>query len=206
MTTLRRIARALLPSASRGPDRAFFEDWHRRGEDPWGHLASDYERERFDWTLAALGDRRFGRALEVGCSIGVFTERLAAHCEELLAVDISQEAVDRARERLADLPNVTIDRRTLPEDMPPGAFDLVVCADVLVYWTAEELRSALGPLEAAVGEGGVLLAVSYRPKVRVQPLRGDQAHDLLTAHTALTHTLREDRGDHRLDRFERRHA
>jgi len=203
MSRLRRFVRSLWPAPDAGPDRAYFEAWDRRGDDPWGHIASSYEHERYDWTIAALDGRRFGHALEVGCSLGVFTERLAPHCDDLLAVDISEVAVTRARERLASAANVRVERRTLPTDMPAGPFDLIVCADVLVYWTADELGAALRGFEAALAPAGVLLAVHYRPKVRIQPLRGDEAHDLIATRTTLTPTLHDVRGDHRLDRFER---
>jgi SAM-dependent methyltransferase len=204
MKRLRRVVRGLWPTPSIGPDRSYFESWDRRSEDPWGHVASTYEQERYDWMLASLGGRRFKRALEVGCSLGIFAEQLAAHCDELLAVDISEVSVARTRERLARFPHVRVERRTLPAEMPEGQFDLIVCADVLVYWTAAELRSALGALTARLSQGGVLLAVHYRPKVRIQPLRGDEAHDIVGAEPTLALTLHDERGDHRLDCFERR--
>ncbi len=203
MKSLRRLVRAVWPAPSRGPDAEYFDEAHRRSEDPWGHLSNDYERQRYAWMIEALDGRRFGRAFEVGCSIGAFTELLADHCDELLAVDISQEAVDSARERLAERPGVSVECRTLPADMPAGPFDLIVCADVLMYWNAEELRGALKAFESSLTPEGVLLAVSYRPKVRIQPLQGDAVHDLLTAETSLTLTRHEERGDHRLDRFAR---
>jgi SAM-dependent methyltransferase len=204
MKRLRRVVRRLWPAPSQGPGRAYFESWDRRSDDPWGHVASSYERDRYAWTLAALGGRRYRRALEVGCSLGIFAEQLATHCDELLAVDISEVSVARATERLAGLTHVRVERRTLPAEMPEGPFDLIVCADVLVYWTAAELRSAVRAFTAALSEGGVLLAVHYRPKVRIQPLRGDEAHDTLAAEASLALTLHEVRGEHRLDRFERR--
>lgn len=202
MSYVRRLVRRFWPAPSTGPDRAYFEQWDRRSEDPWGHLESDYERGRYEWTIGALGGRRFGRALEVGCSLGMFTEMLAQHCDEVLGVDISDVSVQRARARLADVRNVRFERRTLPAQMPDGPFDLIVCADVLVYWRAEELRAALRAIEAALAPRGALLVVHYRPKVRVQPLRGDEAHDLVTGETRLTLTAHDERGDHRLDLFE----
>ena len=204
MSGLRDMARRLWPAPSKGPDREYFESWDSRSDDPWGHLASDYERSRYEWSIAALGGRRIGRALEVGCSLGMFTEMLAAHCDSVLGVDISEVSVTRARERLADVGNVTFERRTLPAEMPAGPFDLIVCADVLVYWTAGELRDALRAMEAQLSPGGALLLVHYRPKVRIQPLRGDEAHHIVAAATRLTHVAHDERGDHRLDLFEDR--
>lgn len=204
MNRIRSLVRRLWPAPSTGPDREYFESWDSRSDDPWGHLASEYERERYEWTIAALGGRHVGRALEVGCSLGMFTEMLARHCDDVLGVDISEVSVSRARERLADVPNVSFERRTLPAEMPAGPFDLIVCADVLVYWTADELRAALRAMEAQLAPGGALLLVHYRPKVRIQPLRGDEAHDIVAAHTRLAHTAHDERGDHRLDLFEDR--
>ena len=204
MSRLRAFVRNLWPAPATGPDREYFEQWDSRSDDPWGHLASDYERKRYEWTIAALGGRRVGRALEVGCSLGMFTEMLAAHCDAVLGVDISEVSVTRARERLAHVPNVGFERRTLPAEMPAGPFDLIVCADVLVYWTAGELRAALRAMEDRLAPGGALLLVHYRPKVRIQPLRGDEAHDIVAADTRLAHAAHDERGDHRLDLFEQR--
>lgn len=193
--SLRRFVLGLWPT----PTRAYFESWDRRSEDPWGHLAN--ERSRYEWMLAALEGRRFSRALDVGCSLGGFTEMLAPACDEVLGVDISEISVARARERLAEFPQAQVERRTLPAELPLGPFDLIVCADVMCYWTAGELRRALPQLEQALAPGGTLLLVHYRPKVRVQPLRGDEVHDIVARHISLTHTAYDARGDHRLDMY-----
>ena len=199
VTGLVRLLRRLRPV----PDRAYFERWDRRSEDPWGHLTSEYEQARYKWTIEALGGRRFGRALEIGCSMGGFTEMLAPHCDEVLAVDISDVSVERARERLARFSHVQVERQALP-DVPSGPFDLVVCADVLVYLTAAELGGVLPRIEAALAAGGTLLLVDYRPKVRVQPLRGDEVHDLVAQQTRLVLVTHDERGKHRLDLFQDR--
>ena len=81
-------------------DPATFERMYREDEDPWGFGTSAYEAAKYDRTIAALGDRRFHRALELGCSIGVLTARLAERCDELIALDTSATAVERARERV----------------------------------------------------------------------------------------------------------
>jgi hypothetical protein len=78
--------------------RENFEARYAANPDPWGFETSAYEHEKYERTLAALGHRHYGRAFEAGCSIGVFTAMLAERCDELLAVDIAQAAVDSARQ------------------------------------------------------------------------------------------------------------
>ena len=149
-------------SARLEPD--YFEGLYARDIDPWSFATSAYERDKYEQTLAALEGRRFPTALEAGCSIGVFTEMLAPDCGRLLAVDASEQALGAARERLARCENVQLERRVLPEELPLGPFDLVVCAELLYYWDEQLLLRALPALEAAVAPGGSLLAVHWRPR------------------------------------------
>jgi SAM-dependent methyltransferase len=157
----------------------YFERLYAERGDPWGFATSPYERSKYERTVAALGPRRFGRGLEVGCSIGVLTEMLADRCDDLLAVDCSALAVERARLRLAGRPDVRVERRTLPEEAPQGPFDLIVCSEVLYYWSRDLLVEALGALRAALAPEGSLLAVHWRPRTRTYPLQGDEVHAIL---------------------------
>jgi predicted TPR repeat methyltransferase len=181
-------------------DPATFERMYREEEDPWGFATSDYERAKYDRTIAALGARRFRRGLELGCSIGVLTERLAARCDELVGLDTSPTAVARARERV---PGAELRVATLPDELPAGPFDLVVASEVLYYFAPEPLAGLLDAVEAALEPGGRLLAVHWLPRTRTYPLLGDQVHEILRARPALR-LLHEERHErYRLDLFER---
>ncbi len=181
--------------------REHFEELYKRSEDPWSFATSEYERRKYERTLDVLEGRRFLRALELACSIGVFTAMLAPHCDELLAVDTSQRAVDLARERLADFPNARIERCTLPEETPKGPFDLIVASEVLYYFTEEIMFAALRRFEEELAPGGSLLAVHWRGEPRTHPLRGDEVHELLERHTRLTNVLTATEPEYRLDLF-----
>lgn len=182
----------------------YFEELYRADPDPWDLASSDYERGKYAVTLAALDGRRYARGLEVGCSIGTLSERLAGCCDELVAIDGSPRAVAAARARLGRLPNVSVIEGAVPGRMPEGRFDLVVCSEVLYYWDAPGLRSLWALLRDAVAPGGSLLAVHWRGPVRHYPLDGDTVHELIA----------DDPGDlarvrtgvwprFRLDRFDR---
>ena len=185
-------------------DREYFEELYAASRDPWNFETSDYEREKYRRTLDVLGGRRFRRALEVGASIGVFTEMLAGGCDELLAVDVSEKAVAAARERLQGQQHVTVERRTLPEEMPEGPFDLILASEVLYYFTREEMIAMLHGFETMLAPGGALLAVHWRRETRTYPLQGDEVHELLASHTSLALTESVSEPDYRLDLFENR--
>lgn len=184
----------------------YFDELYAARQDPWAFESSRYERDKYEATLAALGppERRFTRAFEAGCSIGVFTELLAPRCHELLAVDLSPLAVDRARARLDGQHNVRIERSALPEELPAGPFDLVVCSEILYYWSADLLVDVMDDLRGLLARGGSLVAVHWRPSTRDYPQRGDEVHDLLQdALGDLVHAASVTEPRYRLDRWDR---
>ena len=56
----------------------FFETMYAEREDPWEFASSQYERDRYAAIVRALGNRRYRRAFEPGCSIGILTPQLAS--------------------------------------------------------------------------------------------------------------------------------
>lgn len=184
--------------------REYFDALYARSRDPWGFETSDYERNKYERTLSVLAQRRYRRALEVGCSIGVFTAMLTPLCDELLAVDVSEAAVAVARQRLAGFPNVRLELRSMPEETPQGPFDLVVVSEVMYYWPEDVMLSALGRFEEVLAPGGSLLAVHWRKETKTYPLQGDEVHDLLLGHTRLANTTTIVEPEYRLDLFEDR--
>lgn len=184
--------------------REYFDELYARSRDPWGFETSEYERNKYERTLSVLAQRRYRRALEVGCSIGVFTAMLTPLCDELLAVDVSEAAVAIARQRLAGFPNVRLELRSMPEETPQGPFDLVVVSEVMYYWPEDVMLSALGRFEEVLAPGGSLLAVHWRKETKTYPLQGDEVHDLLLGHTRLANTTTIVEPEYRLDLFEDR--
>jgi predicted TPR repeat methyltransferase len=182
--------------------REYFERLYAESGDPWDFETSEYEQNKYTRTLAVLGERTFRRALEAGASIGVFTEMLAKRCEELLAVDVSVRAVVAARRRLSGLGHVRVERRTLPEEMPDGPFDLIVASEVLYYFPREEMLAVLQVFERELARGGTLLAVHWRRETRTYPLQGDEVHELLAQNTRLQNKETIIEPDYRMDLFE----
>jgi len=179
-----------------------FERLYAASADPWRYRTSAYERQKYADTIAALPSRRLGPVLEVGCSIGVFTQSLARRCERVLALDFSPRALELARERLGGRANVELRRGRFPEQAPTGPWDAVVCSEVLYYLQPESLARAIGWLEARLRGGATVVAVSWRGTGVDEPLRGDDVHDLLARALARWHDLDGRREGYRLDRFD----
>lgn len=116
--------------------------------DPWAY-ESAYEVEKYAHALSLLPEPAPARVLELACAEGHFTQRLAPRVGDLVAVDISQEALGRARARV-DAPHVRFACADLfAEPLPPGPFDVIFCAEVLYY--APD-RAALAAFAARVAQ------------------------------------------------------
>jgi len=126
----------------------YFADMYAGAEDPWGFRSRWYEQRKRDVTLAALTRPRYRRAFEPGCSIGVLTAALADRCDDVVAADVDERAVTTARDSLAPLGNVRVERLSLPQEWPDGMFDLVVISELAYYLGPAELDQLL---DCAVG-------------------------------------------------------
>ena len=184
----------------RSLNRKYFEDLYAKDADPWRFATSDYERAKYDATLAALPKGRYARALEVGCSIGVLTQRLAARCDHLLAVDIAEEPLRAARRRCAKLPGVRFARANAPADWPEGAFELILLSEVVYYLDYADVERLAARVRQSLDDGGDLLLVHWTG-LTDYPLSGDEAADLLLEHVCppLRMVRRERRQQFRLD-------
>lgn len=166
------------------PD-AVFDRVHGDTADPWDVDASWYEERKRDLTLAALPHRRYRRALEVGCSIGALTARLATRCDEVLALDGSRVAVASATTRLAQTPNVRVERAHLPEAWPDGRFDLVVVSEVGYFLSPARLRRLIARAEASLADDGVVVLCHWRHPIVGWPLDGPRVHEVWRRSTRL---------------------
>lgn len=181
-----------------------FEQIYAAREDPWDYESSAYEQAKYAHTLAAIGDGPFARALEIGCSIGVFTAQLAPRCGDLVAVDFSDRALARARRRLLRYPRVNLARVEFPHQTPSGPFDLIICSEVLYYLDAPARDQAIDWFASQLVAGALLVAVSWRGTGDEEPATGDAVHDQLIERLAPWHDADERRPGYRLDRFGRR--
>lgn len=143
-----------------------FDSIFSERQDPWESTTSDSERERFAVTFSVLdasGINQFAQAVELGCAEGIFTERLAPRCAHLDALDYSEVALSRARERLAGHPRITFRRWDMRRESLTGSYDLVVAMGVLTsLYRPGDVRRVSAQVIQAVKPGGFLLFSDVR--------------------------------------------
>ena len=183
--------------------REYFETLYEGADDPWSFATSNYEGEKYDRSLATIRPH-YVSGLEIGSSIGVFTQRLARQCDDLTAIDISDIALSRARRRCAGESNVHFARMAFPLEAPPGAFELITCCEVGYYWSDADLTAARDRIARILEPGGDLLLVHYLPAVDDYVRDGDAVHASFLADDRFAHTNRFRAQLYRLDLLRRR--
>ncbi|ESP99175.1 Methyltransferase [Streptomyces sp. GBA 94-10 4N24] len=164
---------------------SYFTGMYADAPDPWRLADRWYEHRKYTLTLASLPRRRYRRAFEPGCSVGVLTRMLAGRCEEVVAADRVAAAVEEAAARTADLPHVRVRRMAVPEEWPEGSFDLVVLSELLYYFDDERLDRVLANTVRSLEPGGTLVTVHWDHEVPEHRLTGSQLAPVLDARTGL---------------------
>ncbi len=178
-------------------DPAYFDALYAADPDPWRFASSDYERQKYAATVAALPPGRFARALEVGCSIGVLTRHLARHCDALLSIDVAAAALAQAGVN-CPAANVVFEQRRIPTEWPDGAFDLIVFSEVLYYLDRPDLISAAARTVGSLRPDGAVLLVHFLGLTNY-PLSGDDAAESFIAATGFIPALQRREPGYRLD-------
>lgn len=182
----------------------FFEAKYRGAPDadPWKFATSDYELQRYRVVMNAVGDRRYRRAYEPGCSVGILTQQLSSVCDQVYACDFSRTAVDVARDRCRALPGVSIRCAALTCNDPWAMFDLIVLCEIGYYFATDAWRNLVENMVRGMQPGTVLLASHWLGNSSDHVQCGDDVQDAIK-HPLLRCTLSERHEGFRLDRWTR---
>jgi 2-polyprenyl-3-methyl-5-hydroxy-6-metoxy-1,4-benzoquinol methylase len=115
------------------------------------------------WTRYLLADRYVGDrdVLDYGCGTGYGAQHLADTARDVLAVDVSQAAVDWARAHHPH-PRCRFERSAaLPTDLPSASRDVVVCFEVIEHLLPQD--ELLREFARILRPGGVLLVSTPDP-------------------------------------------
>jgi 2-polyprenyl-3-methyl-5-hydroxy-6-metoxy-1,4-benzoquinol methylase len=178
-------------------DAYFDQVW--TADDPWEQATRFSEHRKYAITVASLLRPRYRRAFEPACATGLLTELLASRADALVATDRHPRAVALTSRRLAGQDHVSVRLGRLPDDVPPGPFDLVVYSEVLYYLDQPGVSRALQRAAEIATPDAHLVVVHYRQYVADHALLGDEVHELLEQDPHWRILLRHDEADFRLD-------
>jgi SAM-dependent methyltransferase len=183
----------------------YFDELYKSGDDPWHLREGWYERRKRSLTLALLPRPRYRNAFEPGCANGELTAELATRCDALLAADLHETAVRLARERVAGMPQVRVDQRTVPHEWPTdaGPFDLIVISEFAYYLDAADLETLAARIAASLTPDGTLLACHWRRPFAEALESADAAHALFDARCSLSRLAHRDEADLLIDVWSR---
>ena len=133
-------------------------------------------------------------ALDVGCGLGYFSQRLQERGARVTACDIGPTLVERTRVRVG-CPGVVADVMTLTEHVGRASFDVVVSSECIEH--TPDPREALRQMAGVVRPGGYLAVstpnVVWGPVVRVATalkLRPFEGHENFSSWRSIRETLR----------------
>ncbi|MDT0274693.1 class I SAM-dependent methyltransferase [Blastococcus goldschmidtiae] len=172
-------------------------EWASWQASPWGRLRYDVVRETTARAVAALPGRL--RVIDVGGGDGADSLPLAARGHDVTVLDFAPDLLAQAEQAAeargvaglvrvvsADLDDLV--RGELPGDVPLGAFDVVLCHNVLHYRT--DVPATVRFLASLARPGGVVSVMAPNPAMdvlaaairRMDPERARAVLDSPTVH------------------------
>ena len=167
-------------SLGTGNRRFEFERLYLETPDPWNYQSSDYERRKYEHVLGCALKWRNANAsaLEVGCSVGVFSRMLAENFERVTAIDFSKEALDAASHYNRDASNVQFVHSNLQSFDADEQHDVIFCAEILYYIAEKDVEIVCQQLEKLLSERGIIVLVSGLASGQASPVYFDRWADL----------------------------
>lgn len=126
-------------------------------DDAWGYEGDPGHALRADRILSAFGSHRPRRMLELGCAEGFLTGKLTGIAGEVVACDLSMQAVERAQQRCRNAVNVQFECVDVRRQLPCGPFDACLASDVLYYLSPREIQGLSSRLSERMPVDSILV-------------------------------------------------
>ena len=154
-----------------GNRRHEFEHKYRKHGDYFGYRTNPYETLKYARTMELMRAWRPSNdsALEIGCSVGVFTAMIAPEFARVVAVDIASEALGLAAEATGHAPNVSYIQSDLVSLNAGQTFGVIFCAEVLMYVPERQAPEACQALDQHLAPGGMIIEVTQQDRAAGAP-------------------------------------
>lgn len=130
-------------------------------DDPWGLSFRGTEQYRYELIIEIIKKHVLNenktqnpfKALDIGCATGEFTTRLYELTKNLVAIDISKTAIEKAK---AKCDHIDFRVGSLPKSsLEKNAFDLITCLEVLYYMDEDTQRNFLFEMNSLLRIDGI---------------------------------------------------
>jgi LmbE family N-acetylglucosaminyl deacetylase/protein-L-isoaspartate O-methyltransferase len=158
-------------------DKSYFRELFLKDPDPWNFETSSYEKAKYENILKVLPSRKYRNALEIGCANGVFTSLFAPQCEQYLGLELDGKALEKAKERCAELSNCKLLQWDVKNGLPLGKYDIILFCEVGYYFEKKKLQQIFRSIYNALQPEGYLVMTHWTPFVRSYALTGLQVHE-----------------------------
>ena len=160
---------------------SYFDALYNDNSDPWQYQTRWYEKRKRDMCLAVLPQAKYTSAIELGCGNGVFSALLASRCQTLVSIDGNKQAVQLAKQRLADVRNVKVIQGVIPSVLPTAKshFDLIVMSEILYYLSPNDIDTVIAWIQQNLAVGGTLLCCHWRYDIDGFTMTGETVHQRL---------------------------
>ncbi|MBS1043889.1 class I SAM-dependent DNA methyltransferase [Gluconobacter cerinus] len=154
-----------------------FENLFQQNPDPWNFENSSYEHKKLQRVLQCLPCSPVAFAVELGCAIGVGTLALSQRCQRILAVDASETALTKARQRCQKYTHITFLRAFLPSAYPviaAAGCDLILISEILYFLSRTDIQKLAFDTTTSLKTTGHILIVNWTGETDT-PCTGDEA-------------------------------
>jgi 2-polyprenyl-3-methyl-5-hydroxy-6-metoxy-1,4-benzoquinol methylase len=164
-----------------GNRRFEFERLYLENPDPWNYHSNPYERRKYERVLACALEWRNAckSALEIGCSVGVFSRMLAGHFDKVTAIDVSKEALAAATRFNHAVKNICFMHRDLQSLNINDQYSVIFCSEVLYYIGERDAQIVCRQLDKHLSAAGVILMVTGVSSNQSDPSYFDGWADIL---------------------------
>ena len=159
----------------------YFDALYNDNSDPWQYQTRWYEKRKRDMCLAVLPKAQYHNAIELGCGNGVFSALLAPRCHALLSIDGNKQAVQLAKQNLADSSHVSVIQGVIPDALPTAKshFDLIIISEILYYLSSNDIETVITWITQNLTVGGTLLCCHWRYAIEGFVMTGETVHQRL---------------------------
>ena len=135
------------------------KEWYNTIANSYDELYEEEQRKKLEIIKKELEGKKFKKGLDAGCGTGISTEYLLNFCEDVVAVDISEKMVEKAKRKLK---NVKFLIKDLKDIDFKEEFDLIFCITVLQ--DDENPEKILEKLKEALKKDGLIVISVLRRK------------------------------------------